>query len=331
MGRHHYRDRAFACFEPEALRDAIHGATIDHRLLGTGDPAIRVRNRVGPRFGVDAGDYHCAFYAQAQFHPDVLTIAWALAREGPVFVNGSLLPEHALLVGAEGAAVDFVSTAAVGWRAVTVPRALLQEHAERRLGRTLALPSSGCAQVEPDPAFTRLVVEQLESGLPLAADPSTDAETLLWSDLALLDSLTEALAEAASVAEPRCARTRRRIMEVVESVAARGAQSAEVDAAELSRLCAASERLVEQAMRAGVGMPPKRWLTMARFNRVYVELADPGNTRSVTDTALHWGFNHLGRFSLNYRAVFGESPSDTVARARGDARPRVTARIAQAA
>ena len=37
-------------------------------------------------------------------------------------------------------------------------------------------------------------------------------------------------------------------------------------------------------MRQGVGMPPKRWLTMARFNRVYAELVNPCNTRSVTDT-----------------------------------------------
>jgi AraC family ethanolamine operon transcriptional activator len=93
----------------------------------------------------------------------------------------------------------------------------------------------------------------------------------------------------------------------------------------LSRLCAASERLVEQAMRQGAGMPPKRWLTMARLNRVYEALAHPDNTCSVTDIALHWGFNHLGRFASNYRAVFAESPSDTVARVRGAHRPRVTA------
>lgn len=325
MGRQ-YRDRAFACFEPEALRDAIHGATLDHRLLGAGDPDIRVRNRVGAHVAVDAVDAGGAVYAQGLFHADALTIAMAPERRGEVFAHGRTLAPNAVQVCAEGATADLASTHAVGWRTVTVSRDLLQDHAGRRLGRDLPLPHAGCVQFEPDETLTRLIVEQIEAGFELADDPDTAPGALVDADLALLDALTEALAEAPSRPEPRGARTRRRIMETVEAVARRGAQSAEVDAAELSRLCAASERLVEQAMRQGVGLPPKRWLTLARFNRVYAELADPDNTRSVTDTALHWGFNHLGRFASNYRAVFGESPSDTVARVRGDARPRVTAR-----
>jgi len=331
MGRQeHYVDRTYTCFDPEALRDVVQQSCIEHRLLGAGDLEIRVRNRTGPRFCVDGGDYGCAVYAQGALHPGALTINLAPMRRGEVFLNGRPLPPHALQVYAEGASLDYVTTHAASWRTVTVTREQLQAHAVGRLGRELAIPAAGCAQFEPDPALTRQVLEQIETGYTLA-ECDGDTETRMFCDLALLDALTEALAHAPSTPEPRGARTRRRIMEVVESVARQGAQSAEVDAAALSRLCAASERLVEHAMRQGVGMPPKRWLTMARFNRVYVELADPGNTRSVTDTALHWGFNHLGRFASNYRAVFGESPSDTVARVRGEPRPRLTARVAAAA
>jgi AraC family ethanolamine operon transcriptional activator len=37
---------------------------------------------------------------------------------------------------------------------------------------------------------------------------------------------------------------------------------------------------------------------------------------NVTAIALKWGFNHIGRFSLTYRARFGESPSRTLLRRR---------------
>lgn len=42
----------------------------------------------------------------------------------------------------------------------------------------------------------------------------------------------------------------------------------------------------------------------------------PGPDISVTETALRWGFGHLGEFAGEYRARFGERPSDTLRRAR---------------
>jgi AraC-like DNA-binding protein len=35
---------------------------------------------------------------------------------------------------------------------------------------------------------------------------------------------------------------------------------------------------------------------------------------TITQVAMNWGFSHLGRFSINYRAHFGQSPSATVRR-----------------
>jgi AraC-like DNA-binding protein len=64
------------------------------------------------------------------------------------------------------------------------------------------------------------------------------------------------------------------------------------------------------------GMSPMRYLRNARLVRVRQALmrAHPGG--SVTDIAMTWGFNHLGRFAVEYRALFGESPSDTFRRSR---------------
>jgi AraC-like DNA-binding protein len=37
---------------------------------------------------------------------------------------------------------------------------------------------------------------------------------------------------------------------------------------------------------------------------------------SISTLAFSWGFNHLGRFSTEYRKMFGETPSETQAKAR---------------
>lgn len=64
------------------------------------------------------------------------------------------------------------------------------------------------------------------------------------------------------------------------------------------------------------GMSPMRYLRHARLVRVREALMRPRPGDSVTDIALTWGFNHLGRFSVEYRHQFGESPSETFRRSR---------------
>jgi len=90
----------------------------------------------------------------------------------------------------------------------------------------------------------------------------------------------------------------------------------ELAAPSLAELCAIAgvgERTLEYAFRELLGMPPVRYLRLRRLNRVRSELraAEPATTR-VTDVATRWGFWQLGRFASEYRALFGEYPSETL-------------------
>ncbi len=74
-----------------------------------------------------------------------------------------------------------------------------------------------------------------------------------------------------------------------------------------------SERSLQYAFLAYVDCSPQAYLRLCRLNRVRAALraADPQTTR-VTDLATRFGFFHLGRFSQDYRRVFGEMPSVTL-------------------
>ena len=70
-------------------------------------------------------------------------------------------------------------------------------------------------------------------------------------------------------------------------------------------------------------MGPKRYLLLRRMHlaRRALLMADPA-TVTVTEIATNYGFWELGRFSVAYRSLFGESPLASLRRTPDDLRPR---------
>ncbi len=64
------------------------------------------------------------------------------------------------------------------------------------------------------------------------------------------------------------------------------------------------------------GVSPMRYWRNQRFARVRETLLHSRDGGSVTEIAMAWGFEHLGRFALEYGRRFGESPSHTRQRGR---------------
>ena len=77
----------------------------------------------------------------------------------------------------------------------------------------------------------------------------------------------------------------------------------DVSAATLRRCC-------EEHLR----MSPLQYLWLRRMNLARRELQQQNRPTTVTTTAMNFGFWHLGRFAEEYRSLFGESPSSTLAR-----------------
>lgn len=77
-----------------------------------------------------------------------------------------------------------------------------------------------------------------------------------------------------------------------------------------------SRRELEYAFRETFAMSPRDFLEKIRLNAIRRELvrASGEMSRQVTTVALDHGISHLGRFPSLYRRLFGELPSETLAR-----------------
>jgi AraC-like DNA-binding protein len=82
----------------------------------------------------------------------------------------------------------------------------------------------------------------------------------------------------------------------------------------LEDLCVASglsRRGLQQVFRDKTGISPMDYLCLRRLHGVRNDLRSGAGSASIKTVAFKWGFWHLGRFSAEYRRIFGELPSET--------------------
>src|SRR5215470_20384882 len=87
-----------------------------------------------------------------------------------------------------------------------------------------------------------------------------------------------------------------------------------VTIADISLTAGVAGRTLFKHFRDARGVSPMQYLRSLRFEKARQELLNAEAGMSVTEIATRWGFGHLGRFAVEYRKRFGESPSETLRR-----------------
>lgn len=151
-----------------------------------------------------------------------------------------------------------------------------------------------------------------------SASVEEPAATPIWASHLAVDALGEAVEAGGSVREAlgqvsasalvaRCHRI----------VLAAGDAPPSIEA--LCLRLRVSRRTLQNSFLAVAGTTPLHYLRSLRLNAVRRQLLAAGPvTAPVTQAALARGFGHLGHFAADYKALFLESPSDSVGR-RGNA------------
>ena len=120
---------------------------------------------------------------------------------------------------------------------------------------------------------------------------------------------------APSDSSPHVTRRRLGLSRALEYL--RTAEASRVSVAELCRVARVSERTLRYAFRDELDLSPLAFLRRLRLHAARRELMNAeGALPRVTDVANRQGFLELGRFAADYRRLFGERPSETLAHRR---------------
>ena len=253
--------------------------------------------------------------------PDRAAIQLPLSNLDSLVVNGvGWCPG---LVGAYAAGAELLraSRQENGFATIVLPFPALDRLLEPQAAARLRAPGDGVLLRAGLPAWRQAKQIARMAQETMLRAPGVVAQEAPRRALreALLQAVNELLLPAGEIPFSRSFRTRRRIITSAEEYLCEH-RDRPIYTDELCGALAVSASSLAEAFRMVFGISPHRFLKLRRLGMVRAELRDRDRPRPlVKSVALSHGFWHLGQFAHDYRDAFGESPSETVARAHGPA------------
>jgi len=304
-------------FHPEMMDEAVHGGRMDHIQLGRGRfHGVLLKAHLEDS-DLDWGGYNLPLLASGAMPADRITLGYILAMSDEGNLNGFRFREPAPALFGEGGELHYHLAPGTQWAAFQLTRAALEPAGVSLPPRaTLIMPRL-------DAELRQRLQQTLTNALALLREIERAAPGILDPG-ALGVAIREDLLAAFAVAlEPACSSAIR--LERRWDLRLRLVRRAEafLDAhltqpVQIARLCAAtgaSMKTLERAFLEIHGVTPKRFLTALRMSRARRTLLAGAKDRlSVAQVAVDCGVFHLGRFAVEYRSLYGESPSATRSR-----------------
>jgi len=312
--------------DPEMLTAAIRNADLEAcQLSAHPAPSMIARVRC-PRICLDLASVGPAMLYHGVMPRDCFTLSFVAAcpGEGHSFNFNTGFSAGYLGFFPPGAPLDATSPGGSIDAILTVPvaefHAALAIHFPEIPDRVLAR-GAGMRVGEAEQPHLRRVLNGIGDAIQNRGGQLADEMSCCQLEQVLLPAFIGALRSGCDAIVPlpteRVANRYRRLRQACEFIHdhMHGPDHEAIHVGDICSELGLSERGVENLFRDFVGIGPASLLRHQRHHCVHRRLLSgdpvPG---AVKRAALEFGFRHLGRFACDYRRLFGENPSETLAR-----------------
>ena len=199
------------------------------------------------------------------------------------------------------------------WGAMSLPFADMAAVGAGVAGRDL-MPQAAEEIVTPPPAaMTKL--QRLHAAARQLAEQAPEIIARPEATRGLEEALIEALVDcivAPGRHEDRAAQRRHTAIMQRFHAAIEASDDKAVYLPELCSRIGVAGRTLRLCCHEHLGVGPKRFLLLRRMHLARRALHQAAPDTTVTDVATEFGFWELGRFAVEYKALFGEAPSETL-------------------
>lgn len=220
----------------------------------------------------------------------------------PIAFDGRIIKWSEIVVVPPASHFAFASSGLAKWMSLSVPTESLKKHlASIENSKTLITPPSGQFLQFIDAA--KMAHERLQSARPKRRINLQAVETSL---LGMLDGI---LSDKASAKRCLNQRTEKAMSKVLEFL--RRDHPIQIPA--LLQVAGVSERALHRTFKKYFHLGPKRYLKIRLLNLVRHAIRQKHfNGVSVTRILTEYGVSEFGRFAIEYKAMFSESPAQTL-------------------
>jgi len=317
-----YMRHVYSGFEPSQAFDVVYGGSFEHRLLTAKLATMEHQRLTLGDLRLETGCYDFPVVAQGSMPRDAVCIGFMAAGSEVTRYNTAFIDEDEIQVYPPGVELLYHASGSSRWVNFTVPGDRLQQVALSRNGRSLKLSKRAAYSVRLCPggrdALTVLADDAMAIARGLESTGGIGPELATAMGESIVTRYVDALLDAEpprNSARSLTAQRHHTLIAACEGLAISDACS-DITLADIARRSGYTLRSLELIFRRSVGMTPGRWFMNARLNGALRDLVAAAPNDTVSGVAFKWGFRHLSRFSQYYRDAFGESPSDTLRRAR---------------
>ena len=308
--------------DPEMLAHAIRNAQLRPCQLSARAEPSRITRVVCPRVCLDLVALGPALLFEGAMPQDHYTFSYVLKCpvEGRSFNFSTSHTDGYMGLFPPGGMLDAYAPAGMCDALLSVPCGVLHAEVARRfpeIPEHVLRRGAGMRVGETEQVRLRQLIEGVVEAVFDPSMPLTHVAARRQLEVELLDTYLNALSSGCERLIPapksRVARRYDHLRKAREYVAEDPHRSLHVG--DLALELGLSERGVELLFRDFLGVSPSVYLRNERLHGVRRALASADRESDlVKETAIAWGFWHLGRFAKEYRQLFGESPSETLAR-----------------
>jgi AraC family ethanolamine operon transcriptional activator len=310
----------FSAHDFEELEEAwkTEGWDADYRQLAPGTFRGRLLSVHGEGVALTHGVWDGAIRHQGLQPKGTVSLAITLAQEGSgTFEAQSMTPES-IIVQTAGTGFELMGPRRWESAVFLIPEAdfvegvaaVSQRDPREMLGRR------DLARVDPEVAgsLRRRCFSVLESAERALVSPESESPPSAALEDLVADVVCAVASPLARLEAPPHPSRRRELVRDAEDYALATATKP-VRMTELCRALGVSERTLRYAFQDVRGEGPASCLRTLRLNRAHRMLRDVEPCGLLVKQAAHSnGFTHLGDFARSYERLFGELPSETLAR-----------------